>query len=100
MSGRDNPDIATDVIGGAVVIVASITVSLSWAFVTHKLWGWFAVPLGAPVLALPHIWGLMILKGMVFFRAPRDDEKPQWSLMLTYPLIAWGLGALAAGWLS
>lgn len=104
MSARGTSEAIGSVIAAAVVLagVVALTICLSllWAFVIHQLWGWFAVPLGAPVLAVVHIWGLMILKGMLTWKQPAEDQKANWSLMITYPLIAWGLGALAAWWMA
>jgi len=31
------------------------------AFIVYKLYGWFAVPVGAPILSWLNVWGLVLL---------------------------------------
>lgn len=104
MSGRGASDaVATLVMGiGSIVglMAFGMAASVLWALVIWHLWGWFAVPLGAPILGLAHVWGLMILKGILTFRQPAEGEKQDWLLMITYPLIAWAFGAVAAWWMA
>lgn len=43
-----------------ISIVTSIIGATIAAFFFRDMWAWFVVPLGAPVLALPHAYGLSL----------------------------------------
>lgn len=64
----------------------------------YALWGWFAVPLGAPHLGVPHLLGLFVLGSMLIPRKYRlrnsTKESLQWgsALAIFVPLWALGLG--------
>jgi hypothetical protein len=57
---------------------AALALSAWASFVTYKLYGWFVVPLGAPVLNWWHVWGLLILFGLVTYKSDGTElqERP------------------------
>ena len=71
-------------------------------YVLPKLWLWFAVPLGAPVLGWPHLFGLAVLSH--FFTGVRPDymdgaseddkEIREWTMSLGLPPLS-----LLFGWM-
>lgn len=44
------------------------------AYVAHKFYGWFVVPLGAPALSWWHVWGLLIMYNLITYKTD-DREK-------------------------
>lgn len=45
-----------------VCVIAAIPLIALWrGFVVHKLWTWFGVPLGLPVVSVWHAYGLSVL---------------------------------------
>jgi hypothetical protein len=61
---------------GAIATIAAIG---AWsAFVGYKLYGWFVIPLGAPVLSWWHIWGLLLIYHLVTYKEqPVDRNQPK-----------------------
>ena len=52
--------------GWGIVAVVAVVPSILWQlWVMARLWLWFAVPLGLPALGMAHIWGFLILLGML-----------------------------------
>lgn len=65
----------------AIFIPTSIYFILAHGFVLSKLWGWFAVPLGLPVLGVLHAAGLMgLIRLFTYtvkpFPTKNDEEDP------------------------
>lgn len=81
-------------------LAAAIALSVFGSFVMLDLYTWFVVPFGAPNLILAHVYGLMMLKGLILYRHQTKIEGPNplVSYFLTL-LVAWGLGAVAASFL-
>ena len=60
---------------GCLYILLLPALVLWRAFATRVLWGWFAVPLGAPHLGLATVYGLTLLVGMFqSWSAQETDE--------------------------
>lgn len=78
----------------------ALAVTVLGAVVCRDIYTWFAVPLGAPVLSLAHVYGLLALKAMVFYRPrAKADEYSITETILGY-LLVWGMAAIAAGWMA
>lgn len=54
-------------------IVMGLVVGAWGAFVVWKLYGWFFVTLGAPVINWWHMWGLMLIIGYFTFKEVKPD---------------------------
>jgi hypothetical protein len=85
----------------SVVGVASIPWHL-WS--TVKLWVWFAVPLGLPVIGMAHVLGLRTLVGLFEPKEMplKDTGWTERERDLGRLLIGWGLPAFALliGWIA
>lgn len=55
---------AITVIGGLVVLILNLFLAM---FTVSTLWGWFIVPLGAPVISLVQAYGLILI--LAYFKA-------------------------------
>ena len=90
----------------AVLSFAIAVPSIMWrGFVLAKLWAWFVVPLGLPVIGMWHAAGLAGLTAYVADSAAlhnrQDDGKTPRERFLyaagfaaVAPLLVWGAGAL------
>lgn len=75
---RDNN---AEVLAGAFVVCGVPTlVFLAWALIAPwrgyalmVVWGWFAVPLGAPALALWQAMGVSLLAAFLTYENPKSD---------------------------
>jgi hypothetical protein len=61
----------------AILIFVAIIVPLSiWnGFVLEIMWGWFAVPLGAPDITVAHAIGIALLVQMFVSHTSKSDDK-------------------------
>lgn len=48
------------------------------ALVLHKLYGWYALPLGAPYISWAETWGLMLLLGGVVYVVWQPKSNLPW----------------------
>ncbi len=87
-----------------LVVVLAIPAGIWAAFVTLKLWSWFAVPIGAPSLSLVRVMGLAIIVGM--YRSyptpdPKAKDKEGGEIFADFLIRATMLPAIALffGWL-
>lgn len=71
------------------------------AVVCSDLWGWFAVPLGAPEVGTWQMCGLLILYAIVQMRPRKQPKDPMvWTLTFALMfLLLWGFGALCHVWM-
>lgn len=58
-------------------IVTGIAIGVLYSFTFWKLWGWFAVPTGAPQLGFLHAWGLYTLASSVLLWSLNADQKSE-----------------------
>lgn len=66
------------------------------AFVYRDLYYWFVVPLGAPKLHIAHIYGLVVLKGLLFVRNREFTEEVDQASVAVFLLLSWGVGGFLA----
>jgi hypothetical protein len=77
-----------------------VLAAIVWdGFAMYKLWGWFAVPVGAPHLSLAHVIGLSLLAGIFVGtnrlrpnKATKGDWKEAVAQLVLAPAFAIGLG--------
>jgi len=63
----------------AVVVLVLIAVPLFIAvsgLIFQTMWCWFVVPLGVPMITLPHAIGLAVFVNMYRTRTPKDGATP------------------------
>lgn len=90
-----------------LVLVLVIPASMWTAFVTNRLWMWFAEPLGAPHLTLARTMGLALILGLHRYMGDTDEiakkaqEKTGGDQLFTFILKASMLPAFALlfGWI-
>jgi len=84
--------------GSLAAIILLVPANAYSAFIVYKLYGWFAVPIGAPILGWAHIWGLVILLEVLTLRPAPASGKPPLTLLLI------GIGTVTimflTGWLA
>src|SRR5271156_2972201 len=84
-----------------VGIMALIPISIMFnAFVLHKMWAWFIVPLGVAPIGLAHAWGIAILMGMFTMSLKtgskdKDEKVAEVAVLLVGPLFT-----LLFGWIA
>ena len=67
-----------------ILVVVIVPLSIWRGFVLEIMWGWFAVPLGAPDIDIAHAIGIALLIGMFLSHTPKsDDDSPTISTILT-----------------
>lgn len=81
----------------AVAVMLLLPFGMAWsAFVFVKLWLWFALPLGLPVLGFTQMLGARFLWAIWSYRRdPITSDKDLYDRMatpLTLPLISLGMG--------
>lgn len=93
------------------LLLFPINVALSF-LVMSSLWGWFAVPLGAPDLHVAHVWGLAMLASYptaahhlsAYVASIEDDRDKRDTLKalgtLIMLLLYLGFGGFASWWMS
>lgn len=102
---REEALLAVAALAGFPVIILTVVGSVAaigaWtAFVVYKLYGWFVVPLGAPVINWWHAWGLMLILNVLTLK-PTDVPSKGWKDSVA-KLIGKVLGmatVLLIGWL-
>jgi hypothetical protein len=74
--------------------------SVLWSgFVLSVLWGWFAAPLGAPVLTVGQACGVRAIVGYLTFTPPKENEETSSTAhTIVFAALAPAL-ALFFGWL-
>lgn len=85
-----------------VPLLALAALNGAWiAFVVHKLYGWYAVPLGAPQVSWAETWGLILLLGAVVYTSwwPKVQEGWRASLSLMFARATSYALMLLFGWL-
>lgn len=79
---------------GVLAAVTALTIEQGW--VLSILWGWFAVPLGAPAISIPGAIGMAILLSTMLMRRRREESDEPWYeafvFHATKPLVALGIG--------
>jgi hypothetical protein len=89
----------------AIAFVAGLAIDVFWGgYVASTLWGWFAVPLGAPGVSIWHAAGLGALLSVFLGSrgipvADKSDAGAALLLGITYSVLIPLLG-LAAGWVA
>jgi len=89
-------------------LLLGVALAFAGAFVEWKFWGWFAVPIGMPILTYWQVMGLGMLVGIATSKLPvqtcKDTRTPNeknetvlWNL-LTRLFFFWPL-SLFIGWL-
>ncbi len=78
----------------AVLAVAPVVV-LYWGWVASKLWAWFIVPLGVPVLSPVQLGGVMLTVECI--RHQHKTKADGTDLLIYVTLLP--LGTLFVGWL-
>lgn len=63
-----------NVAGCLVWLCAFVPLSLWRGFVLAKLWGWYIVPLGAPLIGWVHAVGLSVFFGLLLSWAYKSDK--------------------------
>lgn len=58
-------------------LLISVPVVLWQAFVIHKLWNWYAEPIGLPALTFTSVAGLLILLRAITHKQDKIDGKPK-----------------------
>lgn len=80
----------------ALALVLYIPTGALRGWAVLMLWGWYAVPLGAPVIGLAQAWGVSWLVSLLTWQQmPRDeDADPIYGVVLsaTISLLAVGIG--------
>lgn len=62
-------------IGGSLLVLLAVAFNIcSEAHVLRVLWGWFVVPLGAPVISGAHAYGIAVLLMMAQLRFTKDTD--------------------------
>jgi hypothetical protein len=86
---------------GITVLVLMVPLEMWRAYVTSKLWTWFALPLGAPAIGVAHFMGLFALLFMLKYTSSKTNTKSKDVVFynITIPLLALFLGALAKAWM-
>jgi hypothetical protein len=87
---------------GLVGIVAVVALSAMWrGYVLSVLWGWFAVPLGLPVVGVVQAMGVALLVGLLTYRSIttaklEQSAQEKWTdaiaSAITTPSVALGVG--------
>jgi len=85
------------IFGLLVMIPLSILMN---AFVLHKLWAWFMVPLGIAPIGLAHAWGLAILIGLFTTSKVQKTESKGEAIGQFIGLMLAPLFALLFGWIA
>jgi hypothetical protein len=90
-----------EALGVVLLVPASLIV---WGYAVAALWGWFAVPLGAPAIGLAHGLGIRLLMATAVPHPPHDDKKQRLGFQTTasmlYAGILLGLGWCAHAWMT
>lgn len=95
-------------IGAILRFILAWPVNLLWVWAFLKLWAWFAVPLGAPVVGLWHGFGLLLVVYMIratvlpshMLDGPKQSEPEKWGRMFASviaSLIFVGAGYIVQG---
>lgn len=84
----------------ALKLIVGILVGLFGAMVTLDLYNWFILPFGAPSITFWHMYGLLLIKGLMMYTIrTRTPDENEWEVLtqgtIMY-LFSWGLGYLAA----
>ncbi len=69
-------DETVDRVGNVILLLLFVPACWWWAFCAQPVWGWFVVPLGAPMLGKAHLYGLLIVRSALFMKTP---GKSKWS---------------------
>jgi hypothetical protein len=91
-----------------IFVPASIYFALAYGFVLSKLWSWFLVPLGLPVIGALHAAGIMGLvrlmthdiQAVLNQKVTNDDEEEtyvkiiRWFSLLLIPWVSLAVGAV------
>lgn len=81
----------------------SFPIGLFDAWIIQKLYGWFALPLGAPALNLLHIYGFMLIINILRFKndpnAKKDKNTATTIIAAILSTVIVGLLALLVGWI-
>jgi hypothetical protein len=77
-TSRDDVAALVGVIFGAVIVFGALLIwaTLIGGFVTLKMWGWFAVPLGAPTISFWHAVGLAMLVAWFTHKPSKQEDDP------------------------
>lgn len=92
---------AITVISGLVITILSLILTM---FTISTLWGWFIVPLGAPVIGWAQAYGLALI--LAYFKARQSTNFVEGILeKLTFgqkvgKTVGVNLGALLIGWVA
>jgi hypothetical protein len=64
--------------GVAIVLalVVMLPLGLYRGYAVHRLWNWFAVPLGAPEVGVAEAWGLVWLASLLTQQKQPQDDRP------------------------
>lgn len=87
----------------AIIAIAN---SFFGAFVLTRLWAWFVVPLGVPAIGMAHAMGLVLMLALMMMHLKvHEDTDHETGLYRTIArslaiALAWGLGAIIAGFMS
>ena len=66
---------ASKLLKWGLLLTACFSIFPYWqAWVTHRLWTWFVVPLGAPPITVAHAFALTVLVALV---APQPPTPPE-----------------------
>lgn len=85
-------------LGGCLSALAMMPVGALFAgFVITRLWGWFLVPMGFPMVTIWQAIGIDLLVTFMATPAPKEGDKfgsPAycWTMVLVRPAIILGLG--------
>ena len=84
---------------GVMGAIACLALGFIWSgFVLSILWGWFAAPLGLPVISIPMAIGVALTGKMLLgFRSKAEGGAKAWLSIIGVPLIALAIGWVAKG---
>ena len=83
-----------------VVIVIGLPADIFAAYITLNLWEWFVVPLGIQMVGFWQMYGLVMLKVLLFHNSPKKYigllEIMEISInKVTMALVVWGFAGIA-----
>lgn len=87
---------------GLLLVPIALYGAFAEGYVLAKLWAWYAVPLGAPLVRWQVCTAFALGVGILKLRAPRaepEDTRPQsMQALATVAFVAWPWIALFVGW--
>lgn len=86
-----------------IYLILGLLCSLYYTFVTVKLWGWFAVPIGLPIISFWVMYGLGLLVRSVRgwglkVRKESNDDFSGVAKIIGYTMVLY-TGLLFLGWI-